>query len=100
MVKAHDCGLNGWRTRKRAEKRRSAGWTIDARRLLAHEAGAMTSPLSRFLQSLTLAAALVAPLASARALVGAEPDSRFADRVAMVLIRGGDKAGFCTGLGL
>jgi hypothetical protein len=58
----------------------------------------MTSPLSRFLQSLTLAAALVAPLASARALVGAEPDSRFADRVAMVLIRGGDKAGFCTGL--
>ena len=58
----------------------------------------MTSPLSRFLQSLTLAAALVAPLASARALVGAEPDGRFADRVAMVLIRGGDKAGFCTGL--
>ena len=58
----------------------------------------MTSPLSRFLQSLTFAAAFVAPLAPARALVGAEPDSRFADRVAMVLIRGGDKAGFCTGL--
>src|ERR1700722_4486097 len=58
----------------------------------------MTSPLSRFLQSLTLAAALAAPLTPARALVGAEPDSRFADRVAMVLIRGGDKAGFCTGL--
>ena len=58
----------------------------------------MTSPLSRFLHSLTLAAALTAPLAPARALVGAEPDSRFADRVAMVLIRGGDKAGFCSAL--
>ena len=43
-------------------------------------------------------AALLAPFASARALVGAEPDGRFADRVAMVLIRGGDQAGFCTGL--
>ena len=60
--------------------------------------GSMTSPLSRFLQSLTLVAALAAPLAPARALVGAEPDGRFADRVAMVLIRGGDKAGFCSAL--
>src|SRR5260370_29103096 len=58
----------------------------------------MTSPLSRFLQSLTLAAALAAPRAPACALVGAEPDGRFADRVAMVLIRGGDKAGFCSAL--
>ncbi|MGB7974187.1 MAG: trypsin-like serine protease [Roseiarcus sp.] len=58
----------------------------------------MTSPLSRLLQSLTLAAALAAPLVPARALVGAEPDSRFANRVAMVLIRGGDKAGFCSAL--
>src|SRR3984957_11194055 len=58
----------------------------------------MTSPLCRFLQSLTLAAALAAPLTPARALVGAEPDGRFADRVAMVLIRGGDKAGFCSAL--
>ena len=58
----------------------------------------MTSPLSRFLQSLTFAAALALPLAPARAVVGAEPDSRFADRVAMVLIRGGDKAGFCSAL--
>ena len=47
---------------------------------------------------LAFAAALVAPFTSVRALVGAAPDGRFADRVAMVLIRGGDKAGFCTGL--
>ena len=59
---------------------------------------ACTPLLLRFLRSLALAAALAAPCTSARALVGAEPDSRFADRVAMVLIRGGDKAGFCTGL--
>ena len=58
----------------------------------------MTSPLSRFLRTLALLAALAAPLHPARALVGGEPDGRFADRVAMVLIRGGDKAGFCTGL--
>ena len=66
----------------------------------------MTSPLFRFLRSLAfvlgkvlgLVLSLAAPLAPARALVGAEPDARFADRVAMVLIRGGDKAGFCTGL--
>ena len=32
------------------------------------------------------------------ALVGAAPDGRFADRVAMVLIRGGDSAGFCSAL--
>ena len=58
----------------------------------------MTSPRSRFLRPLALAAALAATLAPARALVGGEPDGRFADRVAMVLIRGGDKAGFCSGL--
>src|ERR1700727_16680 len=58
----------------------------------------MTPPLTRFLQSLTFAAALAAVPAPTRALVGAEPDSRFADRVAMVLIRGGDKAGFCSAL--
>ncbi|HEY1782108.1 MAG TPA: trypsin-like serine protease [Roseiarcus sp.] len=58
----------------------------------------MTSALARMFRSLTLIVALAASCAPARALVGAEPDSRFADRVAMVLIRGGDKAGFCTGL--
>src|ERR1700759_446218 len=58
----------------------------------------MTSSLSRFLRTLALVAALAAPLPPARALVGGEPDGRYADRVAMVLIRGGDKAGFCTGL--
>src|SRR6202046_3879659 len=58
----------------------------------------MTCPLSRCLQLLTLIAAAAASLASARCLVGPEPDSRFADRVAMVLIRGGGKAGFCSAL--
>ena len=58
----------------------------------------MTSPLYRFLQSLTLARGAGPAARLARALVGAEPDSRFADRVAMVLIRGGDKAGFCSAL--
>ncbi|MGH6798964.1 MAG: trypsin-like serine protease [Roseiarcus sp.] len=58
----------------------------------------MTSPLARLPRSLALVAALAAPLAPARALIGAAPDDRFADRVAMVLIRGADKAGFCTGL--
>jgi Trypsin len=58
----------------------------------------MMSPFSRFLRLLTLVAAVAKPLAPARALVGAEPDGRFGNRVAMVLIRGGDKAGFCTGV--
>ena len=58
----------------------------------------MTLALARYLRSLAFAAALVAPFASARALIGGEPDGRFADRVAMVLIRGGDKAGFCSAL--
>lgn len=42
--------------------------------------------------------ALATPFTSARAVIGATPDGRFADRVAMVLIRGGDKAGFCSAL--
>ena len=58
----------------------------------------MTPHLTRSIRSLTFVAALVATLASARALVGAAPDGRFADRVAMVLIRGGDSAGFCSAL--
>ena len=58
----------------------------------------MTPPFRSLLRSLALVAALAAPLVPARALVGAESDGRFANRVAMVLIRGGDKAGFCTGL--
>src|SRR5271157_1520717 len=56
----------------------------------------MTSALARSLRSLALVAALAAPPAPARALVGAAPDGRFADRVTMVLIRGGDSAGFCS----
>src|ERR1700719_611330 len=58
----------------------------------------MILALTRSFRWLAFAAALAIPLAPARALVGAEPDSRFADRVAMVLIRGGDKAGFCSAL--
>ncbi|HEX9168926.1 MAG TPA: trypsin-like serine protease, partial [Roseiarcus sp.] len=58
----------------------------------------MTSPPTRLIRSLTLVAALLAPITSARALVGAAPDGRFTDRVAMVLIRGGDSAGFCSAL--
>src|ERR1700722_4566342 len=108
LALAAECNVNGLGARLKPEKddaresgRKSGdlpGWAIDARRLLAHEARSMTSLLFRFLQLLTLAAALAAPFAPARALVGAEPDSRFADRVAMVLIRGGDKAGFCSAL--
>jgi Trypsin len=58
----------------------------------------MTSALARFVRLLALAAALAAPLAPAHALVGAAPDGRFADRVAMVLLRGGGSAGFCSAL--
>jgi Trypsin len=58
----------------------------------------MTSRLARLLQLLVIAAALAEPPGPARALVGANPDGRFADRVAMVLIRGGDSAGFCSAL--
>src|SRR5271154_5970097 len=58
----------------------------------------MSSLLPRSIRSLALVATLAAPLAPARALVGANPDGRFADRVAMVLIRGGDSAGFCSAL--
>jgi hypothetical protein len=65
---------------------------------MTHQAGFMTPPLTRSLRSLAFVAALAALLGPALALVGAEPDSRFNDRVAMVLIRGGDKAGFCSAL--
>jgi len=58
----------------------------------------MIPALTRSFHWLAFVAAFAAPLAPARALVGAQPDSRFADRVAMVLIRGGDKAGFCSAL--
>ncbi len=43
-------------------------------------------------------AGLVLLAAPAGALVGASPDARFADRVAMVLLRGGGEAGFCSAL--
>ncbi len=48
---------------------------------------------------LRLSALLLAAAASpADALVGAAPDGRFADRVAMVLMRGSGEAGFCSAL--
>jgi Trypsin len=47
---------------------------------------------------LATVAALATPLAPSRALVGAAPDGRFADRVAMVLMRGAGEAGFCSAL--
>src|SRR5271167_1983642 len=52
----------------------------------------------RALTRLAIAVALVTPLAPSRALVGAAPDGRFADRVAMVLTRGAGEAGFCSAL--
>ena len=42
--------------------------------------------------------AFASPLAPSRALVGAAPDGRFSDRAAMVLMRGGNAAGFCSAL--
>jgi hypothetical protein len=58
----------------------------------------MTPHLAPRLRLLAILAAFAAPLVPARALVGAAPDGRFADRVAMVLIRGGGEAGFCSAL--
>jgi Trypsin len=51
--------------------------------------------VAAFFASLAGFALLAAP---AGALVGASPDARFADRVAMVLLRGGGEAGFCSAL--
>src|SRR5271165_67656 len=82
----------------RPPARAPARAAIEALRFLAHESRTMTSSLAPSLRSLAVLAALAAPLAPARALVGAAPDGRFADRVAMVLIRGGDEAGFCSAL--
>ena len=47
---------------------------------------------------LAILPALASLTVPARALVGASPDGRFADRVAMVLLRGPDTAGFCSAL--
>lgn len=58
----------------------------------------MTSVLAGSIRTFALVAMLAAPLAPAHALVGAAPDGRFADRVAMVLLRGGGSAGFCSAL--
>ncbi|HZZ61707.1 MAG TPA: trypsin-like serine protease [Roseiarcus sp.] len=52
----------------------------------------------RGLIPLATVVALATPLAPSRALVGAAPDGRFADRVAMVLMRGRGEASFCSAL--
>jgi V8-like Glu-specific endopeptidase len=52
----------------------------------------------RALIRLATIVALATPLAPSRALIGATPDERFADRVAMVLTRGAGEAGFCSAL--
>jgi hypothetical protein len=98
MVGARDRSFREDARESRRKSGRFAGGPIDAPEVLAHEAGAMTLALARSFRWLAFVAALAAPLAPARALIGAEPDRRFADRVAMVLMRGGDKVGFCTGL--
>src|SRR5580658_8672965 len=74
------------------------GAAIEPPLVLAHESRPMTPRLAPRLRLLAILAALAAPLVPARALVGAAPDGRFADRVAMVLIRGGGEAGFCSAL--
>ena len=63
--------------------------------LSAHEAA---MPPRRALVRLTIVVALSTSAAPSRALVGAAPDGRFADRVAMVLMRGRGEAGFCSAL--
>jgi V8-like Glu-specific endopeptidase len=52
----------------------------------------------RALIRLAIVVTFATPLAPSRALVGAAPDGRFADRVAMVLVRGRGEAGFCSAL--
>ncbi len=52
----------------------------------------------RALIRLAIVVTLATPIAPSRALVGASPDARFTDRVAMVLTRGGREAGFCSAL--
>jgi hypothetical protein len=47
---------------------------------------------------IAVSVAFVSSLSPARALIGAAPDGRFADRVTMVLTRGGATAGFCSAL--
>lgn len=58
----------------------------------------MISAFARAVRPFAILMTLGAPLAPAHALVGAALDGRFADRVAMVLTRGGDTAGFCSAL--
>jgi hypothetical protein len=68
---------------------------VEPARTFAHEAAMLAR---RALIRLAAVVALAAPLAPSRALVGATPDGRFADRVAMVLTRGAGEAGFCSAL--
>ncbi len=72
-----------------------------APKIHAYETAPMRSHLfvSRLaLISTLVLATLVFAGAPAKALVGAAPDARFADRAVMVLMRGGGEAGFCSAL--
>ena len=52
----------------------------------------------RALFRIAIVIALASPPAPSRALVGGAPDKKFADRVVMVLTRGGGESGFCSAL--
>ena len=58
----------------------------------------MTAFVSRIPAISSLVLTILTATAPAGALVGGHPDAQFADRVVMVLLRGGDEAGFCSGL--
>ena len=81
----------------RVAGRRAAAPAIDFARFQRMKRRMPLPPLlaAFWLAILPALASLTVP---ARALVGASPDGRFADRVAMVLLRGPDTAGFCSAL--
>lgn len=54
--------------------------------------------MRRALQSIALLAALSGAAPAAAVVGGADEDAGFANEVVMVLTRGGDKAGFCSGV--
>jgi hypothetical protein len=68
------------------------------RRLFQRMKPPMTSRSARVVNAIVIMTAVAAHLAPARALIGATPDGTFDGRVAMVLTRGGDTAGFCSAL--
>ena len=81
----------------RVAGRRAAAPAIDFARFQRMKRRMPLPPL-RAAFWLAILPALASLTVPARALVGASPDGRFADRVAMVLLRGPDTAGFCSAL--